>query len=165
MRIDVIVMDLGYSWDQPARTIAGESFPTNGAFSVADPRTITGKRAEQSPHRRPPSRRWDKPTGAVSASACHDNGGWSVADPRMPGEKENLVAVIPALDATWHRPFTTLEWPCCKAWWTPGISRTRWVVRQRIAQSAPAMHYLTAPRAREIPRGRPSFAAPPARGS
>lgn len=27
----------------------------------------------------------------------------------MPGASENLVAVIRALDGTWHRPFTTLE--------------------------------------------------------
>jgi hypothetical protein len=27
----------------------------------------------------------------------------------MPEPRENLVAVIQALDGTWHRPFTTLE--------------------------------------------------------
>ena len=48
-------------------------------------------------------------TGAVSGLACHDNGRWSVADPRMPGATDQLVAVIRALDDTWHRPFTTLE--------------------------------------------------------
>ena len=34
---------------------------------------------------------------------------WSVADPRMPGPTEKMVAVIQALDGTWHRPFTTLD--------------------------------------------------------
>jgi hypothetical protein len=54
--------------------------------------------------------RWDSPSGAVSASACHDNGAWSVADPRpLPDHDQQLVAVIRALDDTWHRPFTTLE--------------------------------------------------------
>ena len=64
--------------------------------------------------------KWDEPSGAVSAAACHDNGRWSVADPRidgfthgvnleMPAANDKLVAMIRALDGTWHRPFTTLE--------------------------------------------------------
>jgi hypothetical protein len=50
-----------------------------------------------------------QPSGAVSAAAGHDNGRWSVADPRLPAASAKLVAVIRALDGTWHRPFTTLE--------------------------------------------------------
>jgi hypothetical protein len=45
----------------------------------------------------------------VSAAAGHDNGRWSVADPRLPAANDKLIAIIRALDGTWHRPFTTLE--------------------------------------------------------
>ena len=49
---------------------------------------------------------------AVSGAAAHDNGRWNVADPRMgchPESYTKLVAVLRALDQTWHTPFTTLE--------------------------------------------------------
>lgn len=133
-----------HSWDQPSRTIAGESFPTNGAFSVADPRAInrdkgdnylTGGHYGVVP--------WAGSTGAVSGFACHDNGRWSVADPRMPGEKENLVAVIRALDDTWHRPFTTLELAALQSLVDPeefleldGLSDSAW--RERIGNAVPS---------------------------
>jgi hypothetical protein len=52
---------------------------------------------------------WGEAAGAFSGSAGHDNGRRSVAGPRMPEDTEQLVAVIKALDGTWHRPFTTLE--------------------------------------------------------
>jgi hypothetical protein len=55
---------------------------------------------------------WDSPSGAVSAAARQDNGRWSVADPRidaLPAPDQKTVAIIRALDGTWHRPFTTLE--------------------------------------------------------
>jgi hypothetical protein len=55
---------------------------------------------------------WGSPSGAVSAAARQDNGRWSVADPRidaLPAPDQKTVAIIRALDGTWHRPFTTLE--------------------------------------------------------
>lgn len=58
---------------------------------------------------------WAEHTGAVSASAGYDNGRWSVADPRidlapmLPAGSDKTVALIRALDGTWHRPMTTLE--------------------------------------------------------
>ncbi|MEX5748767.1 DNA cytosine methyltransferase (plasmid) [Massilia varians] len=53
---------------------------------------------------------WDSPSGAVSAAAGHDNGRWSVADPRpLPAPDQKTVAIIRALDGTFHRPFSTLE--------------------------------------------------------
>ena len=99
-------------WDGTARAVAGESLPSNGAFAVADPRPIgltreagdaylTGGHYGVVP--------WGGQTGAVSSAACHDNGRWAVADPRLPSRSDRLVAVIEALDGTWHRPFTTLE--------------------------------------------------------
>ena len=55
---------------------------------------------------------WDSHSGAVSAAARQGNGRWSVADPRidaLPAPDQKTVAIIRALDGTWHRPFTTLE--------------------------------------------------------
>lgn len=111
-------------YDQPANTITGSASSshgfTSGAMSVADPRPeafrdgreayATGGHYGVVP--------WDARSGAVTASGQHDNGPWSVADPRatdgdplesLPEPSTQLVAVIRALDGTWHRPFTTLE--------------------------------------------------------
>ncbi len=131
-------------WDGSSRTIAGESFPTNGYFSVADPRAMSREKGDNyltgGHYGVVP---WSGSTGAVSASACHDNGGWSVADPRMPGASEQLVAVIRALDGTWHRPFTTLELASLQSLVDPedfleldGLSDSAW--RERIGNAVPS---------------------------
>ena len=103
-------------FDQPAGTVIAASTTGQGAFAVADPRSslnttrkagdayLTGGHYGVVP--------WDSPSGAVSAAAGHDNGRWSVADPRidsLPAPDQKTVAIIRALDGTWHRPFTTLE--------------------------------------------------------
>lgn len=103
-------------WERAAGTVIAGSTTGQGAYAVADPRTGM--------HEERPSYRtgghygvlpWGSTSGAVSSAACHDNGRWSVADPRvaeawdMPSADDKLVAVIQALDGTWHRPFTTLE--------------------------------------------------------
>lgn len=101
-------------FDQPAGTVIGGSTSGQGAFAVADPRTSLDRKPGDAyltcghygivP--------WDSPCGAVSAAAGHDNGRWSVADPRvqaLPALDQKTVAIILALDGTWHRPFTTLE--------------------------------------------------------
>ena len=86
--------------------------------------------------------KWEEPSGAVSAAACHDNGRWSVADPRMPAAADKLVAVIRALDGTWHRPFTTLELAALQSLVDPeeyleldGLSDSDW--RERIGNAVP----------------------------
>ncbi|WP_051516834.1 DNA cytosine methyltransferase [Herbaspirillum sp. RV1423] len=98
-------------WDTAAGTVISGSTTGQGAFAVADPRTnmnrgkgdnyLTGGHYGVVP--------WESPSGAVPSSGSYDNGRWSVADPRMPAADQKLVAVIRALDDTWHRPFTTLE--------------------------------------------------------
>lgn len=102
-------------YDSPAGTVIAESTTGHGAFAVADPRSglsnrekgdayVTGGHYGVLP--------WEGVSGAVSASAGYDNGRWSVADPRvdaLPGMSEKTVAMIRALDGTWHRPFTTLD--------------------------------------------------------
>lgn len=86
--------------------------------------------------------RWDDASGAVSSAAAHDNGRWSVADPRMPQASDKLIAVIRALDGTWHRPFTTLELAALQSLVDPeeyleldGLSDTDW--RERIGNAVP----------------------------
>jgi site-specific DNA-cytosine methylase len=118
-------------WDDAAGTIIAASTTGNGGFAVADPRQDFARRreAEGSPWQTPGHYGvvpWDQPSGVVVGAAAHDNGKWNVADPRhadvnmsftslhpgehgLPPPDTRLVAVIRALDGTWHRPFTTLE--------------------------------------------------------
>lgn len=143
-------------WDEPTGTVTGQRSPGQGAFSVADPRPgldrgfgdayLTGGHYGVV--------RWADSSGAVSASACHDNGRWSVADPRtahagtdspataLPAADQRLVAMICALDGTWHRPFTTLELAALQGLLDPeehlelaGLSDSDW--RERIGNAVP----------------------------
>lgn len=131
-------------WGDESKTVAGASHVAGGALSVADPRPgfdrgkgdhyLTGGHYGVAP--------WNAPSGAVSASACHDNGPWSVADPRIPEATDKLVAVIRALDNTWHRPFTTLELAALQSLIDPedfleldGLSDSDW--RERIGNAVP----------------------------
>ena len=96
---------------------------------------------------------WAASCGAVSGFASHDNGRWSVADPRftesdenysetIPAQTDRLVAMIRALDGTWHRPFTTLELAALQGLVDPmekleldGLSDSAW--RERIGNAVP----------------------------
>jgi len=107
-------------FDGPANTVIGGSTTGNGAFAVADPRpanTRDGKAVYKTSGEYGVVP-WAASSGGVTAAAGHDNGRWSVADPRahgasphgvLPAAHDRLVAVIRALDGTYHRPFTTLE--------------------------------------------------------
>ncbi len=143
-------------WDSVSKTVVGASHVAGGALAVADPRTsltrakgdhyLTAAHYGVVP--------WAESCGAVSAAAGHDNGKWSVADPRascfsigneadeMPDQNTNLVAVIRALDNTWHRPFTTLELAALQGLVDPeahleleGLSDSAW--RERIGNAVP----------------------------
>ncbi|MBI2307546.1 MAG: DNA cytosine methyltransferase [Rhodocyclales bacterium] len=131
-------------WDCHAKAVIGASHSGDGAYAVADPRPnldrakgdhyLTGGHYGVT--------RWEESCGAVSASANHDNGRWSVADPRMPAAADKLVAVIRALDGTWHRPFTTLELAALQSLVEPeeqleldGLSDSDW--RERIGNAVP----------------------------
>ncbi len=99
-------------WDEASGTIIASSTTGHGAYAVADPRPAGLARGAGDPYLTAGHYGvvpWEEPSGAVSAAACHDNGRWAVADPRPPARTDRLVAVIEALDGTWHRPFTTLE--------------------------------------------------------
>ncbi|MDN7558844.1 DNA cytosine methyltransferase [Burkholderia orbicola] len=131
-------------WAGHAGTVIARSDSGQGAFAVADPRP--GMRRERGDAYLTGGHYgvvgWDQHSGAVSAAAGHDNGRWSVADPRMPAANEKTVAVIRALDGTWHRPFTTLELAVLQSLVEPeeyleldGLSDQAW--RERIGNAVP----------------------------
>jgi hypothetical protein len=109
-------------FDGQAPTVISGSTTGNGAYAVADPRPLATRDGKEiykttGEYGVVP---WDESSGAVTAAAGHDNGRWSVADPRehgasanteltLPAATDRLVAVIRAIDGTFHRPFTTLE--------------------------------------------------------
>ncbi len=142
-------------WDKHAGTITGSMHPSGGAASVADPRpeAFKGGREHYKTGGHYGVQRWDQPSGAVPAFAKNNNGNWSVADPRqpdaigytaaaLPKPDDRLVALIRALDGTWHRPFTTLELGCIQTIVDPeeiieldGLSDSAW--RERIGNAVP----------------------------
>lgn len=131
-------------WAEPAGTVIAGSTTGQGAFAVADPRGgMDPQRGAYLSGGHYGVTRWDAPSGAISAAACHDNGRFSVADPRLPEASDNLVAVIRALDGTWHRPFTTLELAALQSLVDPeeqleldGLSDSAW--RERIGNAVPS---------------------------
>lgn len=66
-------------WDDPMGTIAGRSTPTNGAFSVADPR-YDGQQYSQYG-----VLDWQETAGVVTGQRSPGQGRFSVADPRHQG--------------------------------------------------------------------------------
>lgn len=80
-------------FDEPSRTVAGESYPSNGSASVADPRVPTnsfGNVDRVTP--------WEDPVGTITASPAPSSGGAAVADPRVPlasgpGAHTNIMSV------------------------------------------------------------------------
>ena len=139
-------------WDAKTGTVIGGD--DSGAYAVADPRT--GLIRDRGDHYLTAAHYgvvpWTESCGAVSAAASHDNGKWSVADPRispgsvrtdaLPAADDKLVAVIRALDGTWHRPFTTLELAALQGLVDPeehleleGLSDSAW--RERIGNAVP----------------------------
>lgn len=114
-------------WGEPTGTVIGGSTTGQGAYAVADPRPahipqkgapyLTGGHYGVLP--------WECPSGAISAAACHDNGRFSVADPRvegmaaLPAATDKLIAVIRALDGSWHRPLTTLDMAALQSLYDP----------------------------------------------
>lgn len=68
-------------WNGSMGTVAGRSNPTNGSFSVADPRSPAGALQYQQYG----VRRWSEPSGAIIGIKSPGQGTFSVADPRDPG--------------------------------------------------------------------------------
>lgn len=134
-------------FEESAGTVIARSDSGQGAYAVADPRP--GMRRERGDAYLTGGHYgvvgWDQASGAVSAAAGHDNGRWSVADPRLPAASAKLVAVIRALDGTWHRPFTTLELAALQSLVDPeqlqiDAEQDEWT-RQRIAATGNAFAF------------------------
>lgn len=70
-----------HDWNETAGTVAARSGPTNGKFSVADPRA----KASALQYQQYGVRRWDETSGAVIGVKSPGQGTFSVADPRDPG--------------------------------------------------------------------------------
>lgn len=86
---------------EPVGTVAGESLPSNGKFSVADPRIETDREGTG----RLGVRKWEEPTGTVTSGSRPENGAYSVADPRVDGHPKSVqLGVRP-----WDQPA-----PCIK---------------------------------------------------
>lgn len=108
--------------NEAAGTVISASTTGNGAFAVADPRSaaLAEDREGYLTQGHYGVQHWDGTSTAIPAFAKNNNGRWSVADPRLPdaeaaelpalpGANDKLIAIIRALDGTWHRPITTLE--------------------------------------------------------
>lgn len=80
-----------HDWRDTAGTVAGRSSPTNGAFSVADPRAREGALQYQQYG----VRRWDETSGAIIGVKSPGQGTFSVADPRNPGEGFGKYSITP----------------------------------------------------------------------
>ena len=80
-----------HDWRDTAGTVAGRNSPTNGAFSVADPRAKAGALQYQQYG----VRRWSETSGAVIGVKSPGQGTFSVADPRRPGEGFGKYLVTP----------------------------------------------------------------------
>jgi len=79
-------------WDEPSGTVQSQSLPSNGAFSVADPRfeqseKWTGGQAYG-------VRGWAEPTGTVTSKNIPGQGPYSVADPRPPEQAFRKYQVV-----------------------------------------------------------------------
>lgn len=137
-------------FDEPAGSVIGASTTGQGAFAVADPRFENWHPGASSTKLR--ITQWGAPAGTVTGSQQVASGALSVADPRaavgspaeaLPKAGDRLVAVIRALDGTWHRPFTTLELAALQGLVDPeevvefdGLSDSAW--RERIGNAVPS---------------------------
>ena len=129
-------------FNSSAGTVLSNSTSAQGAYPLADPRTgwdVNGKHSRSGMYG---VLDWGQPAKTISGHLATDNGYGNVADPRMPEQNENCVAVIRALDGTWHRPFTTLELAALQGLLDPeeqfeldGLSDSAW--RERIGNAVP----------------------------
>jgi len=69
------------AWDQHVGVVAGQSRPSNGAFSVADPRTTQSPEWNHGQHYG--VHQWSDTSGAIAGQQYPNQGRFSVADPRF----------------------------------------------------------------------------------
>src|SRR3989338_2708861 len=85
-----------HEWQDTAGTVAGRSSPTNGAFSVADPRYAQS--ADWNHGQQYVVRRWDQTSGTIPSQCAPGQGQFAVADPRPSGVRHNNVYRIVRMD-------------------------------------------------------------------
>lgn len=80
-------------WEEHAGAVAGESLPSNGTFSVADPRGP----ADAAQYQQYGVLRWGESSGAIIGVKSPGQGTFSVADPRHPGpaKHNNEFRIVP----------------------------------------------------------------------
>lgn len=76
-------------WEDPTGTVAGRSTPSNGSFSVADPRFDQSARWNDGQALGVLG--WSEATGAIAGQQSPGQGAYSVADPRVDGVRHNNV--------------------------------------------------------------------------
>ncbi|MAD44078.1 MAG: DNA cytosine methyltransferase [Oceanospirillaceae bacterium] len=142
-----------YKWSDSTGVVTGQKSPGQGKFSVADPRPgLNPDRVNYQTGGHYGVVDWSAPAGSVTGRASYDKGRWSVADPNLiegdssnglPAGDQSMVAMIRALDDTWHRPFTTYELAALQGLIDPdepqlvltGKSHSQW--RERIGNMVP----------------------------
>lgn len=75
------------AWDRSMGTVAGSNLPTNGAYSVADPRFGASEKWHDG--QAYGVRRWADTSGTIGGQQNPGQGGYSVADPRCGETKHN----------------------------------------------------------------------------
>ncbi|QDJ12264.1 C-5 cytosine-specific DNA methylase (plasmid) [Roseomonas mucosa] len=71
-------------WDEPCGTVAGRSSPTNGAYSVADPRFFSSEKWKDG--QQYGVKGWGDTAHCIAGSQAPGQGTYAVADPRHGGE-------------------------------------------------------------------------------
>lgn len=74
-------------WDEPSGCVVCRCGPTNGAFSVADPRFEESARWHDG--QAYGVRRWDQSMGTIAGQQNPGQGAYTIADPRIAGIKHN----------------------------------------------------------------------------
>ncbi len=84
-------------WDEPSGTVTGGGAPSNGAITVADPRTGFKDSTHGAIYKVSP---WDEAANTVTGANRPNNGAISIADPRVSCQsRPNLYGV-----ADWDKP-------------------------------------------------------------
>lgn len=79
-------------WNRHAGAVSSRGGPTNGRYSVADPRFVQS--AQWHDGQAYGVRRWDESTGTVTSQQAPGQGQYSVADPRLEIKHNNCFRVV-----------------------------------------------------------------------
>jgi site-specific DNA-cytosine methylase len=80
-------------WNEPSGVVQSESRPSNGSFSVADPRVTQSAGWHAGQHYG--LHRMDDTAGAVTAQAWPNQGRFAIADPRCPPNDYHGFRIVP----------------------------------------------------------------------